>query len=512
MRYSSHDIPDLPEAAFKRGPGRSIKPQGGGGKGGSSPKTPDYMALADKDAASNMAMAKYATQANRVNQITPYGNMTWTNDRVFDQAGYDRAMQAYQQQLAAPQSQARAVIGQRLVYPGSGESTTPYYEDVYGPATSSRSNANLAAPDINNFYSGGDNWTQKIELSPEMQSILDQQMKLSQGLFGSQNAALGRVQQMMGTDFDMSKVPAAGTALDMNGLPRAGTALDVNSLPGFGSVYDPTQSTNTATEAILSRVNPDLDRQYEALRNQLANQGITQGSAAWNNAIGEFGRQRNDAVTQAGLQGINLGMQQQGQTYSQQTQNRQLAAALQDQQYGQMNMSRQLQAALQAQQFGQQNALRGSSMQEQAFLRSLPLNELNALRSGSQVEMPQFPGYAQQATTGGTDYTGAAQNTYQSQMAANNAAAAGQSNMMSGLFGLGQMGLMGYGMGMFSDRRLKKNIQRVGKAGNGLNIYAYQYIWGGPTMLGYMADEVEKVAPDAVTTVGGLKMVNYEAV
>lgn len=542
MRYSSHDIPDLPEAAFKRGPGRSIKPQGGGGKGGSSPKTPDYMALADKDAASNMAMAKYATQANRVNQITPYGNMTWTNDRVFDQAGYDRAMQAYQQQLSVPQSQARAVIGQRLVYPGSGESTTPYYEDVYGPATSNRSNSNLVAPDINNFYSGGDNWTQKIELSPEMQSILDQQMKLSQGLFGSQNAALGRVQQMMGTDFDMSKIPAAGTALDMNGLPaggqalnlnglpRAGTALDVNSLPGFGSVYDPTQSTNTATEAILSRVNPDLDRQYEALRNQLANQGITQGSAAWNNAMGEFGRQRNDAVTQAGLQGINLGMQQQGQTYNQQTQNRTLAAALQaqnfgqmnqnrqqeaalqDQQYGQMNMSRQLQAALQAQQFGQQNALRGSSMQEQAFLRSLPLNELNALRSGSQVEMPQFPGYAQQATTGGTDYTGAAQNTYQSQMAANNAAAAGQSNMMSGLFGLGQMGLMGYGMGMFSDRRLKKNIQRVGKAENGLNIYAYQYIWGGPTMLGYMADEVEKVAPDAVTTVGGLKMVNYEAV
>lgn len=543
MRYSSHDIPDLPEAAFKRGPGRSIKPQGSGGKGGSSPKTPDYMALADKDAASNMAMAKYATQANRVNQITPYGNMTWTNDRVFDQAGYDRAMQAYNQYGSTAQNNAGGYWKDVAVGPGGDYGITYEKQWIpYGSSSSSSSRSAGAAPNINDFYSGGDNWTQKIELSPEMQSILDQQMKLSQGLFGSQNAALGRVQQMMGTDFDMSKVPAAGTALDINGLPaggqalnlnnlpRSGTALDVNSLPGAGSVYDPTQATNTATEAILSRVNPDLDRQYEALRNQLANQGITQGSAAWNNAMGEFGRQRNDAVTQAGLQGINLGMQQQGQTYNQQTQNRTLAAALQaqnfgqmnqnrqqeaalqDQQFGQQNLSRQLQAALQAQQFGQQNALRGAGMQEQAFLRSLPLNELNALRSGSQVEMPQFPGYAQQATTGGTDYTGAAQNTYQSQMAANNAAAAGQSNMMSGLFGLGQMGLMGYGMGMFSDRRLKKNIQHVGKAGNGLNIYAYQYIWGGPTMLGYMADEVQKVAPGAVTTVGGLKMVNYEAV
>lgn len=483
MRYSSHDIPDLPSAAFQRGPGRSIKPQGGGGKGGSSPKTPDYMALADKDAASNMAMAKYATQANRVNQVTPYGNLTWSNNRTFDQSGYDRAMQNYQQQLAAWNSQSAKPrqVGQRLVYPGSGESTSPYYEPIYESGYSSRGSMPVA-PDQSGFYSGGDNWTQTVQLSPEMQAIFDQQMKLSQGLFGAQDSALNRVQQMMGTGFDMSKIPAAGTALNLN------------SLPGAGSVYDPTLATNTATDAILSRVNPELDRQQETLRTRLANQGIAQGSAAWNNAMGSFGQQRNDAVTQAGLQGINLGMQQQGQTFGQQTTNRQLAAALQ------------------GQQFGQQNQLRGGALQEQAWLRSLPLNELNALRSGSQVEMPQFPGYAQQATTGGTDYTGAAQNTYQSQMAANNASAAGQSNMMSGLFGLGQMGLMGYGMGMFSDRRLKKNIQHVGKANNGLNIYAYQYNWGGPSMLGYMADEVEKVAPDAVTTIGGLKMVNYEAV
>ncbi|GEM_PF-1418798 len=481
MRYSSHDIPDLPMQAFQRGAGRAIKPQGGG-KGGSAPKTPDYMALADKDAASNMAMAKYATQANRVNQVTPYGSLTWNNNRSFDQAGYDAAMAAYNQSLANQGSSGGRWVENPGSYGYAGNDGPASNRQWVPDSSSSGRSGSLTAPDINNFYSGGDDWTQTISLSPEMQAIYDQQMKLSQGLFGSQDAALGRVQQTMANGFDTSKLPAWGTA------------LDANSLPGMGSVYDPTQATNTATEALLSRINPELDRQSESLRTQLANQGIAQGSAAWNNAMGSFGQQRNDAVTQAGLQGITLGMQQQGQTYGQQTQNRQLAAALQ------------------AQQFGQQNALRGGSMQEQAYLRSLPLNELNALRSGSQLEMPQFPGYAQQATTGGTDYTGAAQNTYQSQMAANNASAAGQSNMMSGLFGLGQMGLSAYGMGMFSDRRLKKNIQHVGKANNGLNVYAYQYIWGGPSMLGYMADEVEKVAPDAVVTVGGLKMVNYEAV
>lgn len=495
MRYSSHDIPDLPQAAFQRGPGRSIKPQGGGGKGGSSPKTPDYMALADKDAASNMAMAKYAAQANRVNQVTPYGNLTWTNNRTFDQAGYDRAMQNYQQQLAAAQQRPSSSGSMQLIYPSSGESTAPYYGNGpafdaraflesggVGSSGGSRGSAMPVAPNQQDFYSGGDDWTQTVSLSPEMQAIFDQQMKLSQGLFNSQDAALGRVQQMMASGFDTSN------------LPGWGKALDANSLPGMGSVYDPTQSTNTATEALLSRINPELDRQAESLRTRLANQGIAQGSAAWNNAMGSFGQQRNDAVTQAGLQGITLGMQQQGQTYGQQTQNRQLAADLQ------------------AQQFGQQNALRGGSMQEQAYLRSLPLNELNALRSGSQLEMPQFPGYAQQATTGGTDYTGAAQNSYQAKLAAQNAQNAGSANMMSGLFGLGSMGLSAYGLGLFSDRRLKKNVKLVGTAKNGLNLYAYQYIWGGPSMIGYMADEVEQVAPDAVTTVGGLKMVNYSAV
>lgn len=483
MRYSSHDLPDLPMQAFQRGPGRTIKPQGGGGKGGSSPKVPDYTAAAKATAEGNLDIAKYTAQANRVNQVTPYGSLTWTNNRAFDQPGYDAAMQNYQQQLSAwqnSQNSSPRVVGQRLVYDGNGESTNSYYEPIYASGSSSRGQM-PTAPNQSDFYSGADNWTQTVQLSPEMQALYDQQMKLSQGLFGAQDAALGRVNQMMGSGFDMSS------------LPDAGSALNVNGLPGAGAVYDPNQATNTATQAILARVNPELDRQQDALRTQLANQGVAQGSAAWNNAMNTFGQQRNDAVTQAGLQGINLGMQQQGQTYNQQTQNRQLAAALQ------------------GQQFGQQNTLRGNALQEQAYLRNLPINELNALRSGSQVQMPEFPGYTQQATTSGPDYMGAAQNTYQSQLGASNAQSAGQSNMMSGLFGLGQMGLMGYGMGLFSDRRLKKNIKRVGTDDKGLGVYSFDYIFGG-SMLGYMADEVEKVSPAAVREIGGLKLVNYAEV
>ena len=71
-----------------------------GGKGGSAPSTPDYTALANAQGANNLALAQYTTQANRVNQVTPYGNITYSQGSpTVDQAGYNAALQAYNQQL-----------------------------------------------------------------------------------------------------------------------------------------------------------------------------------------------------------------------------------------------------------------------------------------------------------------------------------------------------------------------------------------------------------------------------
>lgn len=59
--------------------------------------------------------------------------------------------------------------------------------------------------------------------------------------------------------------------------------------------------------------------------------------------------------------------------------------------------------------------------------------------------------------------------------------------------GLGQLGgaAMGaYAMGAFSDRRLKRDILRIGTLSNGVPLYQFRYIWGGPVHLGVMADEV----------------------
>lgn len=60
----------------------------------------------------------------------------------------------------------------------------------------------------------------------------------------------------------------------------------------------------------------------------------------------------------------------------------------------------------------------------------------------------------------------------------------------------------------YSDRRLKTNIKLIGKYKNGLNKYTWTYLWGVDGM-GAMADEVEKLIPEAVSEFNGYKAVNY---
>lgn len=62
---------------------------------------------------------------------------------------------------------------------------------------------------------------------------------------------------------------------------------------------------------------------------------------------------------------------------------------------------------------------------------------------------------------------------------------------------------------LFSDRRLKKDITLLRKQGE-FNIYSFRYIGNDKTVWeGVMADEVEAIRPEAVTTLLGFKAVNY---
>lgn len=76
------------------------------------------------------------------------------------------------------------------------------------------------------------------------------------------------------------------------------------------------------------------------------------------------------------------------------------------------------------------------------------------------------------------------------------------------------MGSIGAGMNifgsLFSDRRVKQDIKQVGFLDNGLPVYSFRYKGSEAYTIGLMADEVEKLHPEAVGEVGGFKTVNYK--
>lgn len=84
----------------------------------------------------------------------------------------------------------------------------------------------------------------------------------------------------------------------------------------------------------------------------------------------------------------------------------------------------------------------------------------------------------------------------------------------------GLLGMLSFGMNaapllplLFpSDKRVKEDIQRVGKTDGGLPVYTYRYKGGGPRMMGVMAQDVQKKNPDAVGKIGGILAVDYGAV
>jgi hypothetical protein len=63
-----------------------------------------------------------------------------------------------------------------------------------------------------------------------------------------------------------------------------------------------------------------------------------------------------------------------------------------------------------------------------------------------------------------------------------------------------------------SDRRLKKNAQRIGTTVKGVPMYRFQYIGSDDIYIGPMADEVERIIPNAVRDVGGYKAVDYSQI
>lgn len=89
-------------------------------------------------------------------------------------------------------------------------------------------------------------------------------------------------------------------------------------------------------------------------------------------------------------------------------------------------------------------------------------------------------------------------------------AAGGLMNAAGGAAGIAQAA------GALSDKRVKKDIQQIGHTSKGFPLYLFRYNWDQENespRIGVMAQDVEKVMPEAVITRGdGIKTVNYAMV
>jgi len=234
------------------------------------------------------------------------------------------------------------------------------------------------------------------------------------------------------------------------------------SIEGAAPTYG--EHRQGVVDAMMARTDAQKARDEESKRSTLVSQGIPVGSEAYAREMDRLDRQQTDARQQAEIAAEQMA----GMGYS---------------------------SALQG---------RGQGIQEQLLERQTPINEMSAFRTGSQVGMPQFQAYGQQQFTGGPNYAGATQQQGAYDMANYNADVAQNNAMWGGLAGLGSAGITA-----FSDKRLKKNIKRIGTSIMGFPVYAFDYIWGGDRQIGVMAQDVVKVMPEAVSTVAGYMAVDY---
>lgn len=201
-----------------------------------------------------------------------------------------------------------------------------------------------------------------------------------------------------------------------------------NTLSSSASQNAQQQGQDAAYAASTQYLDPQFSQQGESLKAQLANQGLTPGSEAYNNAMLNFNNQKQQAYSDARNQATLTGSQIGTQNWQNQLAGVNTKAGL----FGQMGSN-----------LGQQGALYG----QQAGVAQMPYSQLQSLYG-------MMPGYSGPGQAGASpaDIAGAMNNQYQSQLSQYNARQASSNQTMGGLFGLGSAGILGYALtpaGMF---------------------------------------------------------------
>lgn len=258
------------------------------------PAPPNYERLAEKTSQGNLDMARLALAANRINQNTPFGGLSYSQTGT----------------------------------------------DAYGNPT----------------------YTATQTLSPEQQAIYNKQSGLTSDLLGAAQSGVGNVQNsLLQGGVDTSKLASTG----------------IN--PG-----------ETYSDAIMRRLQPQMQAEQGQFDAQMANQGIAPGTEAYNNAKRSFDQKQNYKLTSAIVGGFQTGLAANQQGFNQ----------------------------------AQTNLMN-------------PINMVNAIRTGSSLTHPIYANSANMPYVSGPDYLNAGSQQYNAAMNQYNAQAAQDQGFLGGLMNIG---------------------------------------------------------------------------
>lgn len=333
--------------------------------GKSAPEPPDPAEVAGAQTATNVGTAIANQILGSVNQVTPTGMLTYEQT-------------------------------------GSTQWTDPNTDNVYDLPT----------------------YTATQSLSDSEQAIFDSGQATRQNLADLSTLVSGQMNDHFATPFSLDGLPESGSASnirapeyqELNGVQRMNTqgpqsnadqfayGFDADRISAgikdageilreFGDAGDITRTYGTdfsedrrrVEEALMSRLNPSLDRDRESLRTSLLNQGIREGSESYDRAM----NRADEAATDARFQAILAGGQEQTRLADLEARRAGFENAAQQQAYNQLYGRAQFTNNAQQQQFGQNRDQAALSLQAQIANSNQALQQAQLRNSALQAGFGQ---------------------------------------------------------------------------------------------------------------------------
>ena len=436
--------------------------------GGSAPAAPDYTGAAQATAAGNQQNLQYQTQANRPDQVTPWGTSTWTQGTNADGTGNNQ----WTQNLTLTPAEQQALNSQQSIQQGQSNLA----QTLQGQAASTMAGG-FNAPSFSSYMNGVNGVDQNFSgFSPTGVGGVNQQMSnagmytrgdqgVSQNLYTGANPLNQNLQTSANTV--NQSLNSSGQNVNTNAAGAVAGAGSANTAAPTFSDATAQAGATAAYNAQMGLLQPEMTQDTTNLDSQLRLQGLTPGTEAYNNAMQNLQRTQAETTTTAANNAVLTGNNEANQNYASALAGYNSGNAAQQQAYGQAANTFALGNSALGQQYGQDantfNA--NNTAQNQAYTQGL--NTFDANNAAS----------AQQAATATNTYN--AQNAARSQALTNSlsqyqAALQGQSAYNTAQGQAYNQALAGYGANTTAQQNSNAAQQQAYAQGQGSYATAYQ--------------------------------------